>query len=524
MPDRPSDRQLAPWEAVLAQALQQDEPERTALEVIQQAQDFTTHTGHLLELMEAFWRLDVVPKIDEMVRQRITPAEYERYRRDPERPAFLQALREHEIGGRRIEDVLDSITAEPLDGLRSIAAGLHGRAGKEPAPARGMTAGWAERAPRDPTPEIETGARMADARQAELGRRLAGRPEAWALDAWGGPPTEAESAARRADWEKQAGTVASYREAAGVTDPQQALGPVPAGKAHLAEAFRASVRALQLPDEAALLKAMGRGELEAAVDEHDRAAALAPPDVQAEVGERESELEAARVRAHMAGFARDAEAEAEAQASAEAAAEDLARLAVADAARREWTEAHAGQAARAEAAGRELRHRNLAKRIPVTDAEVAAASAQERPFPVIDPAEAARWRAEQTAQVEAARQARREAAARTTPVTDAEIARYGAAAEPEAEPEAGAADSGQGRAEIVEEIRQEIKTISAKVDQLPDPAAERRAEMEQAGIDEPVVHEPQAEPTLEASWQPGSAQAQHEPQPEQDAEPEMEIG
>ena len=155
---------------------------------------------------------------------------------------------------------------------------------------------------------------------------------------------------------------------------------------------------------------------------------------------------------------------------------------------------------------------------------MAAASARERPFPVIDPAEAARWRAEQTAQVEAARQARREAAARTTPVTDAEIARYGAAAEPEAEPEAEAADSGQGRAEIVEEIRQEIKTISAKVDQLPDPAAERRAEMEQAGIDEPVVHEPQAEPTLEASWQPGSAQAQYEPQPEQDAEPEMEIG
>ena len=72
-----------------------------------------------------------------MVRQRIPAAEYERYLKDPERAAFLQALREHEIGGRRIEDVLDSITAEPLTGLRSIAAGLHGRAGKEPAPARG---------------------------------------------------------------------------------------------------------------------------------------------------------------------------------------------------------------------------------------------------------------------------------------------------------------------------------------------------------------------------------------------------
>ena len=91
MPDRPSERQLAPWEAVLAQALQQDEPERTALEVIQSAQDWSTNTGHLLQLSEAFWHLDVEPKIDEMVRQRITPAEYERYRHDPERPAFLQA-------------------------------------------------------------------------------------------------------------------------------------------------------------------------------------------------------------------------------------------------------------------------------------------------------------------------------------------------------------------------------------------------------------------------------------------------
>ena len=73
LPDRPSDRQLAPWEAVLAQALQQDEPERTALEQMQAAQDYATNTGHLLELSEAYWRLDVVPQIDEMIRQRLTP-------------------------------------------------------------------------------------------------------------------------------------------------------------------------------------------------------------------------------------------------------------------------------------------------------------------------------------------------------------------------------------------------------------------------------------------------------------------
>ena len=50
-------------------------------------------------------------------------------------------------------------------------------------------------------------------------------------------------------------------------------------------------------------------------------------------------------------------------------------------------------------------------------------------------------------------------------------------------------------------------------------AAQRRAEMAQAGIDEPVVHEPQAEPGLEASWQPGDTQGQYEADSEMEMEP-----
>ena len=110
--------------------------------------------------------------------------------RDPERPAFLQVLRTHEIGGRPIPDLLDAITAESLDGSRSIAAVLHGRAGKEPAPERGTTTGWAERTARDATPEIDAAGHMLDARQAALGERPAANPPAWALAAWGVPPAE----------------------------------------------------------------------------------------------------------------------------------------------------------------------------------------------------------------------------------------------------------------------------------------------------------------------------------------------
>src|SRR6185503_10736214 len=248
--------------------------------------------------------------------------------------ALLQALRAHEIGGRRIEDSLDAITGRTLDGARSIAAVLHGRLDKEPAPTRGQTRTWAERAPQD-------------------------APE-WALNAWGVPP--AQAGALREDWERRAAIVESYREAAGITDPAQAIGPVPANQAQLREAFHASVRALELADDQALLRAMGRGQLEAQVSAYERAAALAPRDVSAELAaaDRRCKSDIARAQA-----AREAGQDAEADTAgilAEETAGELAVLRVADAARREWTEAHASEAAQARAAEAELRRRDQAER------------------------------------------------------------------------------------------------------------------------------------------------------------------
>ena len=197
---------------------------------------------------------------------------------------------------------------------------------------------------------------------------------------------------------------------------------------------------------------------------------------------------------------------------------ELAKLRVAGAARAEWAEAHAPRAAEARRAEAELQRRGLTERIPVTDAEVAEAAAEPRQAPPMDPDAWASMKAEQTARVQADREAEAERMARLTPVTDAEIERYGTGAEAEA------MDVGQDRAAVLQDIRAEVDSISAKVDEMPDPAAERRAEMDQAGIDEPVVHEPQAEPSLEASWQPGDSQGHYEAAPDQAAEPEMEIG
>ena len=203
-------------------------------------------------------------------------------------------------------------------------------------------------------------------------------------------------------------------------------------------------------------------------------------------------------------------------------AADLARLAVADAARasgpRPTGGGGPGRGGRDGAPGR-----GLADRIPVTDAEVAEASAQRgrrrrsaRP----------RRRGARPSRPppDADREAQAEKMARLTPVTDAEVARYGTPqpeAEPEAEPEAAADEPARP---AYEAARDDIADLSAKVDQLAEQEAERRAEMDQAGIDEPVAHEPQAEPELESSWQPGDAQGYQEPAATADAEPEMEIG
>jgi len=368
-PDGMRDR--VPWEAVLAGAMARDDPELTALEQVKAAQDAASNSRHLLTLAEAFWWKFTVPRIDQAVRERIGEREFARYLTDPERPALLQALRAREIGGRRAEDSLDAITGRTLDGARSVAAVLHGRLGKEPAPAPGQTRTWAERAPRDAPDQALEAARMLDARQAELGRQLAGRPPEWALRAWGVPP--ARAGALRADWERRAAVVASYREAAGITDPAQAIGPVPSGQAQLREAFHASVAALELPGDQALLRAMGRGQLEAQVSAYERAEALAPRDVSAELAaaDRLGKLDTARAQAaREAG--RNAEAET-AEILAGMTTEKLAGLRVADAARREWAEAHAAEAAGARAAEAELRRRDRAERTAR-----AADAAQER--------------------------------------------------------------------------------------------------------------------------------------------------
>jgi conjugative relaxase-like TrwC/TraI family protein len=518
MPDRPSDRQLAPWEAVLAQAMQREDPEGTALEAMQAAQDFATHTGHLLELSEAFWRLDVVPKIDEMVRQRVTPGEFARYMKDPERPAFHQLLRAHEIGGRPIPDLLDAITAQSFTGAQSIAAVLHGRAGKEPAPARGATTGWAERAPQSASPEIEAAGQMLDARQAAVGERFAANPPAWAVEAWGAPP--AEPGALRDDWQRQAGIVGTYREAAGITDPRQAIGPVPSGKAHLAEAFHASVRALRLPGAAALLRAMNRGQLEARVQEYIRAEAVAPRDVQAKVGDLEHSIEEARARVGEAQLAGDVAAAEAAETEAQRHAGDLAGLSVADAARREWREATAAQEAAAREAAAELARRGAPEPETEFRQRLHQMATRDEAMPE------AQAETEVETQPTAAPESEAEFLDRLPEIRAAAEARAEAEAQRQAETDLATPERLQFEADL-DEVDARLESIGEAIDATPDMEGRRAAERDRYLAEPGIRPQAEAEAAIEPGWMPGTDSGRNEVEqeaaPVADAEAEIEM-
>ena len=87
------------------------------------------------------------------------------------------------------------------------------------------------------------------------------------------------SPALREEYVRRAGAAAAYREARGITDPQQAVSFGPHPEPELAALQRDTFQALEIADEQAEIRAMSRGELEARVLEGDRAQATAPPDV-----------------------------------------------------------------------------------------------------------------------------------------------------------------------------------------------------------------------------------------------------
>jgi len=275
--------QQATPESVLAGILQRDGNDQSATGQLRQAREWAGGTGHLLTLWCAAVRQTLYPDIDEQITATLTPSQARRYQREHSRPVLQRTLRDAQLAGHDIGTIIDRITAAPMDGARSIASVLHGRLQRLRLPAQGHGVTWAQRTPANAPVLAHQLAAALDHRRRELGERALANPEPWLSRYLGPPPGPDASRALREDYARRAGTAAAYREAQGITEPQQAVSFGPHPSPELEALRNDTVRALEIADEQAQTWAMSRGEFEARLLEADRAQATAPPYISSQL-------------------------------------------------------------------------------------------------------------------------------------------------------------------------------------------------------------------------------------------------
>ncbi|MFZ0191367.1 MAG: hypothetical protein WAL72_30990 [Streptosporangiaceae bacterium] len=270
-------------ESVVKEILERDDADLSATEQIRQAQERVWGTGHLLNLWSAAVRQSLYLQIDQQIKAQLSESQACRYDREHSRPVLHQRLRAAQLAGHDINSIINQITAAPMDRARSISSVLHGRLQQLHLPDPGHEVTWAQRTPKDAPAVAHEIAGGLDHRARALGEQLAAGPEPWLVSQLGVLAPHA-SPLLREDYARRAGAAAAYREAAGITDPGQAIAPGPhRGNPELDHLRQAAIRALELRDDTEIIRRMNHGELEARILDGDRALASAPPDVSREL-------------------------------------------------------------------------------------------------------------------------------------------------------------------------------------------------------------------------------------------------
>ena len=113
--------------------------------------DLTVSAVKSVSVLHASYRVSarqaLYPDIDEQITARLSPSEAWRYQREHSRPVLQHTLQDAQLAGHDIGPIIDRITADPMDGARSIASVLHGRLLRLQLPSQGHSVTWAQAAP-----------------------------------------------------------------------------------------------------------------------------------------------------------------------------------------------------------------------------------------------------------------------------------------------------------------------------------------------------------------------------------------
>jgi ATP-dependent exoDNAse (exonuclease V) alpha subunit len=271
-------------ESVFTAALERDCEELAATEQVRQAQEWTSGTGHVLNLWSASVKNTISVAINQEFQTRLSEADYKRYILEPQGTMLRLALRRAHLRGENVPEIISDITAADLAGSRSVTAVLYARlqardrniARNPGTGAASSSPSWAARTPVAASELAKTTADALDQRITELGQRMLERPEPWLMQHLGMLSPDA-SPLLREEYARRAGIAAAYREAAGITDPSITISlSGHKGSPELETLRQDTIRALEIPDDEALIRAASPGELEAQVRRGEQAQAAAP--------------------------------------------------------------------------------------------------------------------------------------------------------------------------------------------------------------------------------------------------------
>jgi hypothetical protein len=272
--------------SVLAAALERDDAEPPALDVLRAELARAGHLAHLGAIWADLAGRAAAACCDAIVSRELGTADQRSYARSQARAALHRQVRAAELAGHDPAALLSrAVRLRPLDstcGLgraEDVARVLHSRVRELAGPDAPRPATYAERTPPAGDPQIDRYlhelAALMDQRTIDLGERAAADPPGWALEHLGPVP---EDPLQRHEWAVRAGTAAAYRERHGRTDPRDAIGREPAAPEARAD-WSAARAALGIPRRQAQVAAASTGELWARRARYERELAWAPAHV-----------------------------------------------------------------------------------------------------------------------------------------------------------------------------------------------------------------------------------------------------
>jgi hypothetical protein len=212
-PDRTESETDRDAVGVLAEILETDQADQTAIETLRLEADRVNHMAHLGSMWTTIVKDDLADQTSKELAAQLPEEIHAKLDRDPARGSVITAVRQAVIAGHDLREVITRAAAESWEGARSIGQTLTGRIEQIIGTGDTEITTWSAVTPQLANGEMDAFARNVaehmDQRVQYLGERAAQDPPAYLIERLGEVPEEIMA---RLEWQQRAGKAEAYRE------------------------------------------------------------------------------------------------------------------------------------------------------------------------------------------------------------------------------------------------------------------------------------------------------------------------